>query len=387
MSRPTGPVRPFPVPVDSDALDDLRRRLDHVRWPDALDPPLDGTGWEHGTSIAYMRELVAYWRTEFDWAAQAARLDRQLPSSIVEVDGLDVQFAVVPGAGPDPFPLLLMHGWPGSYTEMAELAARLSDPAAFGGDGADSFDVIVPSLPGHGFSAASPSPTFGADACSDVMRTLMVDVLGYERFGAQGGDRGAFVCGSLGSAHADVVAGIHVNFPGGVAADPPTAADRAWLDGQMAYMVDEGGYIAIQGTRPMTLAYGLHDSPVGLLAWIVEKWRAWSDCDGDIESRFTKDQILTNVTLYWLTNTMRSSMHYYRAQRLSPPAHMRAERIECPTGVASFPGEVIHVPRSAAERKYDLRRWTDMPSGGHFAPLEEPAGLAVEIAAFFREVR
>lgn len=377
----TATVRPFRVPVDADALDDLHRRLDMARWPDSVG------GWEHGTDPAYLRELVHHWRHEFDWPARAAELDAVLPSFVASADGLDVHFAVVAGRGPNPFPLLLMHGWPGSYTEMLDLAPRLADPAAHGGDPADAFTVIVPSLPGHGFSQCPRDPTYGADGCARTMRALMVDVLGHTRFGAQGGDRGAFVGMSLGHDHADVVAGIHLNFPSGLPGSPMTAEDETWLAGQQQYMVDGGGYIAIQGTRPQTLGYGLNDSPVGMLAWIVEKWRAWSDCGGDIETRFTRDQILTNATVYWLTGTIRSSMHYYWAHRHNPPAAVRAVRIDCPTGVASFPREVVGVPRSAAERKYDLRRWTDMPSGGHFAPLEEPAALAAEVAEFFRGIR
>ena len=215
----------------------------------------------------------------------------------------------------------------------------------------------------------------------------MVDVLGFGRFGAQGGDRGAFVCASLGLDHADEVAGIHVNFPSGIPGSPPSDEEAAWLADQQRYLIEEGGYIAIQSTRPLTLAYGLHDSPVGTLAWIVEKWRAWSDCGGDVRSVFTSEQILTNATIYWLSATMRSSMHFYWEHRTNPPAATRPVRIDCPTGVAAFPREVMRVPRSAVERKYDLRRWTVMPRGGHFAPLEQPAALAEEIRAFFRLVR
>jgi pimeloyl-ACP methyl ester carboxylesterase len=376
-SRPA----PFAVPVDESALDDLRRRLEHTRWPDTLG------GWTHGTDLDVMRGLTDHWLHSFDWAAQAAMLDRVLPSSMVEIDGLQVHVARLAGHGPDPFPLLLMHGWPGSYTEMVELAPRLADPGAYGGDPADAFDVIVPSLPGHGFSQRPTEATFGADECARIMRTLMVDVLGYDRFGAQGGDRGAFVSASLGHEHHDVVAGIHLNFPTGIPGSPMSDDEAQWIADQQRYLVEQGGYIAIQGTRPLTLAYGLHDSPVGTLAWIVEKWREWSDCGGDVEARFTKDQILTNATLYWLSETMRSSMHYYWAHRANPPAAMRPVRIDCPTGVAAFPREVMHVPRSAVERKYDLRHWTEMSSGGHFAPLEEPDALAEDIRAFFRLVR
>lgn len=376
-------VRPFRVPVDPAALADLRHRLEAAHWPDSLDAP---GSWERGADLAAMQELSAYWREVFDWARQAAHLDAVLPSSLARVAGLELHFARLSGRGPRPFPLLLMHGWPSSYAEMVELAPLLADPASCGADPADAFDVVVPSLPGHGFSQR-PGPGFGADQCARVMRQLMTEVLGYRRFGAQGGDRGAFVCASLGLEHRDAVAGIHVNFPSGLPASPMTEEDTRWLADQQRFLADEGGYIAIQSTRPQTLAYGLHDSPLGMLAWIAEKWRAWSDCGGDLSSRFSADQILTHATLYWLTGTMRSSMHYYWEHRTRPPAAVRPVRIECPTGVAAFPREVVQVPRRAAERKYDLRRWTEMQSGGHFAPLEEPAALAHEIREFFRPLR
>jgi microsomal epoxide hydrolase len=270
---------------------------------------------------------------------------------------------------------------------MAELAGLLADPAATGGDPVDAFDVVVPSLPGHGYSAVPDDPAYGADHCADLVRSLMVDVHGFDRFGAHGGDRGSFVSTGLGARHPDVTAGIHLTFPGGLPADPPTDEDRVWLEEQGAYMADEGGYIAIQSTRPQTLTYGLNDSPVGLLAWLVEKWRSWSDCDGELLRAFSADQVLGNATIYWLTGTIGSSMHWYWAHRHAPPSAVRPVRIECPTGVAAFPHEVVHVPRSAVARKYDLQRWTDMPRGGHFAQMEQPSLLAEEIRAFFRPLR
>jgi pimeloyl-ACP methyl ester carboxylesterase len=262
-----------------------------------------------------------------------------------------------------------------------------ADPAAHGGDAADAFDVVVPSLPGHGFSEAPTHEGFGADHCADLMRTLMVEQLGYGRFGAQGGDRGAFVATSLALRHADVTAGIHLNLVGGIPANPPTDEDLEWLDQQRRWTAAEGGYIAEQSTRPQTLGFGLNDSPVGLLAWIIEKWHAWSDCGGDLTSCFTPDELLTNVTVYWVTGTIRSSMHWYLEHRRRPPAFTRPERIAVPTGVAAFPREVMRTPRSAVERKYDLRRWTTMERGGHFAALEQPAALVEDIRAFFRTLR
>jgi pimeloyl-ACP methyl ester carboxylesterase len=286
-------------------------------------------------------------------------------------------------------PLLLLHGWPGSFAEMYKVAPLLADPGAHGGDPRDAFDVIVPSLPGHGLSDAVLQPGFGADECSDVMRALMTDVLAIPRFGAQGGDRGAFVSAGLGHRHADAVLGIHLNLAGGIpgSGDELTDAERQWLAEQQAWFAEEGGYIAIQGTRPQTLGFALNDSPVGLLAWIVEKWRAWSDCNGDVESCFTKDELLTNATVYWVTQTIRSSMHYYYEHRVNPPAAVRPVRIDVPTGIAMFPVEVMHVPQTAVARKYDVRRWTEMPAGGHFAAMEQPDALVAEVRDFFRPLR
>ena len=378
-------VKPFPLARPPVGPDDLADRVRRARWPDAI----EDAGWSLGTESGYLRQLADYWVTGFDWRAQEIWLNRVLPSFATAIGGRRVHFAKLPGVGPDPLPLALLHGWPGSYAEMATLAPLLADPGAHGADPADAFDVVVPSLPGHGLSEAVRTEGFGADECADVIHQLMTCVLGYRRFGAQGGDRGAFVSAGLGHRHPASVIGIHLNFPtGALATDaPPSAAEEAWIESTRQWMVEEGGYIAIQGTRPQTLAYALNDSPVGLAAWIVEKWRAWSDCGGDVERCFTKDQLLTNVTLYWVTETIRSSTHYYTEHRRRPPVAMRPDRVDVPTGVAAFPKEVLSAPRSAVERKYDLRRWTDMTAGGHFAALEQPDALAEEVRAFFRPLR
>ncbi len=373
-----------PVQVSDEALEELARKLDDVRWPDAVGAP-----WELGADLEYLKGLAHYWRHEFDWRAQEAGLDRVLPSWRATVDGEQVHFARLSGSGPDPLPLLLMHGWPGCYAEFAKVAPMLADPAAFGADPADAFEVIVPSLPGHGFSFIPSTTGFGADECAVLMRRLMEEVLGFTRYGAQGGDRGAFVCASMGLQHREALVGIHVNFPAGIAGEGEerTLEEAQWLSDTSAFMADGGGYIAIQGTRPQTLAFALHDSPVGQLAWIVEKWREWSDCHGDLESVFTKDELLVNATIYWVTGTMRSSIQWYWEHAHRPPAAVRPVRIDCPTGVARFPRDVMRVPRSAAQRKYDLRRWTELDRGGHFAALEQPELLAGEIRAFFRPLR
>jgi pimeloyl-ACP methyl ester carboxylesterase len=373
-----------PIHISDDVLEDLHRRLDFVRWPDSV-----GGAWELGTELSYLKELTDYWRHEFDWRAQEALLEEALPSSLVMVDGRPVHFARVRAKAPNALPLLLMHGWPGSYAEFVKVAPMLADPAAHGGDPADAFELIVPSLPGHGFSFIPEELGFGADQCAGVMRRLMADVLGFDRYGAQGGDRGAFVCASLGFEPDDALVGIHVNFPAGIPGEGGERTDEEdkWLADTAAYVADGGGYMAIQGTRPQTLAYGLHDSPVGQLAWILEKWRSWSDCDGDLESVFTKDELLVNATIYWATGTVRASTQWYWEHAHQPPAAVRPVRISCPTGVARFPRDVMQVPRSAAERKYDLRRWTELDHGGHFAAMEQPEILVDEIREFFRPLR
>jgi len=370
--------------VSSAVLEELRQRLARVRWPEALAP-----GWELGTDPVYLRELVDHWREGFDWRSQERALEETLPSHRARVGGLDLHFALRPGTGPKPFPLLLLHGWPGSHFEFSKVAGPLADPGAHGGDALDAFDLVVPSLPGHGLSEAPGDPYFNADDAADLLHELMTEVLGHSRFGAQGGDRGAMVAVSLAHRHPGSVAGIHLNMATGIPAPPEsrTREEEAWLDTQARWFQEEGGYSAIQSTRPQTLAYGLSDSPVGLAAWILEKWKVWSDCEGDLERCFSKDELITNVMLYWVTGTIHASTRWYAAHRKRPPAAMRPVRIEVPTAVADFPKETVRVPRSAVERKYHLVQWNEMARGGHFAAMEQPEVLVEDVRRFFRRFR
>jgi pimeloyl-ACP methyl ester carboxylesterase len=376
---------PYPLAISGDILEDLRRRVLATRWTDSV----AGSRWSHGTDLDSLRELSEYWADGFDWRAQERLLNECLPGWVADVDGRRMHYARLPGVGPDPLPLVLLHGWPGSFFEMYKIAPLLADPGAHGGDPADAFEVVVPSLPGHGFSEAALQPGYGADECAGSVHRLMTGVLGMPRFGAQGGDRGAFVSAGLGERYPSSVVGIHLNFPGAIVGEGSEMDDeeRGWIEAQVRWFAEEGGYIAIQGTRPQTLGVALNDSPVGLLSWIVEKWRAWSDCGGDVESCFTKAELLTNATIYWVTQTIRSSMHYYYEHRTSPPAAVRPVRIDVPTGVAVFPAEIVRPPRRAVERKYDLRRWSEMPAGGHFAAMEQPRALVDDVRAFFRAIR
>ncbi len=378
--------RPFTIRVPDAVLADLRARLERGRWPDEI----PGDGWRYGTSLAYMKDLVVYWRDRYDWRAHEARLNA-LPQFTVPIGDIDLHFIHVQGVGPKPLPLLLSHGWPGSIVEFERLIPLLTDPARFGGDPADAFTVVAPSLPGYAFSFTPNQPRFGVAEIADVFATLMTDVLGYRRFAAQGGDWGAFITARLGLAHADRLAGIHVTLLAIRRDLPPppnpTEEEKKYLEELRHWEREETGYQWIQGTRPQTLAYALTDSPVGLAAWIVEKFRTWSDCGGDVERRFSKDVLLTNVMLYWVTGAISSSFWPYYARRHGPWPIPDGARIEVPTAYASFPGEILHPPRAWAERVFNVRRWTAMPAGGHFAALEEPETLAADVCAFFRDLR
>ena len=382
---------PFSLRVADEDLASLRDRLARTRWPDQA----PGDPWASGTDLAFMRRLVAHWASGFDWRAQEARLNA-FPQYRVPLAGIDLHFIHVQGAvapdGSAPLPLLLSHGWPGSVFEFLDIIPQLTDPARFGGDPADAFTVVVPSLPGFGLSFAPGQPRFSVEQMADCFAALMTDVLGYRRFGAQGGDWGSYVSARLGYAYPERMAGIHLNMMpmrrefGDI---DDSDRDQARYRSELAHWLkEESGYIAIQGTRPQTLAYGLTDSPAGLAAWIVEKFRAWSDCRGDVESVFTLDELLANISLYWFTGAIGSSLWPYYARAHGPWPVPAGEQVRVPTGYVEFPCEILRPPRSMAQNVYpDIRRWTTMPRGGHFAALEQPQALAEEIRAFFRECR
>jgi pimeloyl-ACP methyl ester carboxylesterase len=381
-------VTPFHFELDAEIWRDLRTRLARTRWPDTV----EGSGWQRGADLAYVQELAAYWRERFDpvrWQHDIGR-----PAQFrATVDGFGLHFIHERGRGPRPFPLLVVHGWPGSYLEMRELIPRLTDPAAHGGAEEDAFDVIVPSLPGYGFSDRPTSAGMSNARTADLFAALMGQ-LGYDRFGAQGGDWGAGVATWMALRHPTRLAGIHLNYiPGSYRPhvgpdDPPRAEDeRAFEAARDRWYEEEGGYAHLQATRPQTLAFGLTDSPVGLLAWIVEKFREWSDCGGDVERRFSKDRLLDNVMLYWVTGTIHSSTRLYYESKRAPLRLAAGQRVDVPCGVARFPVEAPSPPRAWVARGYDVRRWTEMPSGGHFAAMEEPDHLAADVRTFFRGLR
>ncbi len=377
----------FSLNVADTAIADLRERLSRTRFPDQA----PGEPWEYGTNVDYLRGLVEYWRSGFDWRAQEARL-HAFPQFKAPLHDIDVHFLHVPGKGPNPCPLLLMHGWPGSVFEFMDLIPRLTDPGSFGGDPADAFTVVAPSLPGYGLSFRPGQKRFGIEEIADCLANLMTETLGYRRFAAQGGDWGGITASRMGYAHATKLIGIHVNLLA-VRREPnmlsdPTPEERKYLEELAHWLKEETGYQWIQGTRPQTLSFGLTDSPAGLAAWIVEKFRAWSDCNGDVESAFTRDQLLANISLYWFTGAIGSSFfpYYFRMHRPWPIPE--GGTIAVPSGYSEFPREILRAPRSLAERTYtDIRRWTVMSRGGHFAAMEQPEALAGEIQAFFRPLR
>jgi len=379
--------QPFTLTIPDTAIADLRVRLALTRFPDQA----PGEPWQFGTDVTWLRDLVRYWHDHFDWRAQEAALN-EFPQFKVALAGIDLHYLHVPGVGPNPAPLLLLHGWPGSVFEFLDIIPRLTDPARFGGDPADAFTVIAPSLPGYGLSFAAGQKRFAIDAIADVMAELMTDVLGHQRFAAQGGDWGAFVTSRLGYAYPDRMIGIHINLltvpRDRPASAQPTAEEQRYGEELAAWLKEETGYQAIQGTRPQTLAYGLTDSPAGLAAWIGEKFRAWSDCGGVPEHAISRDRMLGNIALYWFTGAIGSSFWPYYARMHAPWPIPPGGTIAVPTGYAAFPREIVRPPRSLAEKIYtNIQRWAPMPRGGHFAAMEQPALLAAEIQAFFRGLR
>ena len=384
------PPEPYRIDVPQADLDDLRDRLLRTRWIDAPDD-----GWAHGASPAYLRTLMGYWARRFDWREQEAALN-QWPQFRAVVNGVGIHFIHVRGVGPRPLPLVLTHGFPDSFVRFLKIVPLLADPAAHGGDPADAFDVVVPSLPGYAFSdPLEAGATFGI---GDLWHGLMTRVLGYPRFAAHGGDWGSTITEQVARSHGGAVIGIHLtDVPFWHAfrkPDDASAAEQAFFERNEAWIRQEGAYALIQGTRPLSLAPGLADSPVGLAAWMVEKFQRWSDCGGDLESRFSRDELLTNLTIYWVTKTIGSSFQPYVDFTTSGAVRWMIEGFKqwvgskaVPAAFALFPKDLSQPPREWAARFFDVRRWTEMPRGGHFAAMEEPGLLVEDLRAFFRPLR
>ncbi len=381
-------IKPFTISIPQEDLDDLRERLAHTRWPDEL----PGVGWSRGVPLGYLQELAEYWRTSYDWRAWEAKLNA-FPQFSTEIDGQNIHFLHVRSPEPNALPLILTHGYPGSVVEFLEILSLLTDPRADGGDPADAFDVVVPSIPGFGFSgpthAAGWNTTRVARAWAELMRRL-----GYERYGAQGGDMGALIAPEQGSGDPDHVVGVHVNaatygfIPFGPV-DPDelatfTDTEKLRLERLNRFLTDGNGYFQIQATRPQTLAYGLTDSPAGLLAWIAEKFNEWTYPGTELpEQAIDRDRMLTNVMLYWLTGTAGSSARmYYENMHVSSWGQQPGTT---PTGVAVFAEDVAI--RRYAERANNIVHWSEFDRGGHFAALEAPDLLVGDIRQFFRGLR
>jgi pimeloyl-ACP methyl ester carboxylesterase len=377
---------PF-VPRNSEApLDDLRRRLRATRWTDVVDAP----DWALGTDVKYLRELATYWSEEFDWAEQESAL--LAPARFrVDVAGTGIHYvhARATPSAPNVLPLVLSHGWPDSFWRYAKVVPLLCDPGAHGGDPADAFDVVVPDMPGFGYSDRPSGSSPNSIAVADLWAELMA-LLGYSRFGAAGGDIGGHVSRYLALNHSDRVVAVH-RMESGVPAftgDPAELSpqERQYLTDAQTWAAEEGAYAAMHRTKPQTLAASLNDSPAGLASWMVEKMRAWSDCGGDVERSFTKDELLTNITMYWLTETIGSSMRMYRANA-AISEEQRLRYVKTPSGFSLFPGDLLTPPREWLERTANVVRFTEPPRGGHFAPFEEPELYAQELRDFFRPYR
>ena len=364
--------RTFRLQVPDADLRDLKDRLARTRWPD--EPPLEP--WSTGTSLAYVKDLCEYWRGRFDWRAWEARLNA-FPQFSAPISGIELHFIHARSPNPAAMPLLLSHGWPGSVFEFHELIPLLTP----------HFHVVAPSLPGYGLSFKAGQRRFSVEEIAQCFADLM-SVLGYARFGAQGGDWGAFVSTVLGHRHRERVIGIHLNLLAlrrEAKLESPTPEEKDYLEQLRHFMNEDSGYQWIQGTRPQTLAFGLTDSPAGLAAWIAEKFRSWSDCGGTIENAIPRDALLANISLYWFTGAIGSSFWPYYARRHGPWPVPEGHTVGVPTGYAEFPREILRPPRSLARQMYtDIRRWSVLPKGGHFAALEQPALLAQEVREFFR---
>jgi pimeloyl-ACP methyl ester carboxylesterase len=388
----TARAKPFEIHVGEPVLADLAARLAATRLPPLQGPP----GWDAGASPVYLRALLDHWRERYDWRGEEAKLNR-FPQFRAEVNGADIHFIHVRGKSEDPLPLILTHGFPDSFMRFLKLIPLLTDPAAHGGQVGDAFDVVVPSLPWFGFSH-EPRPTGSVFTVNDKWHELMTDVLGYDRYGAHGGDMGSTITERIAQSHAKSVIGIHLTdvpfFHALKAPEDLKPREREYLDAIQRFQVQHGAYALIQGHRPQTLADGLNDSPIGLAAWLTEKFERWSDCDGDIDACFTKDEMLTNTMLYWVTGSIGAAfMPYFDVFNSGAPrwiAEIVKQKVgsnEVPAAFAMFPKDLSHPPREWAERFFNVQRWTEFPKGGHFAAMEQPRALAEDIREFFRPFR
>ena len=373
-------ITPFTVQISQTVLDDLQSRLKNIRWTDEI----IGSQWRYGAGLSYMQELATYWMNKFDWRKVEDEINSH-PNFLAEIDGYKIHFLYVRGKGKKSFPIIITHGWPGSFLEMTKLIPLLTTDAEF------SFDLVIPSMPGFGFSQKLNTTGCNSSFMADLWYGLMKE-LGYEKFGAQGGDFGAAVSTAMALKYPQHMSGLHLNYiPGSYKPYLPgneilTTEEIQFEKNTADWYRREGAYSHQQATKPLTLAYGLNDSPVGLCAWITEKFYGWSDCKNNIENVFTKNEILANVTLYWVTESIHSSIRLYNENSQVPFHFSKDEYVNVPVGIAKFPVEEPFPPRKFIERGYNIRHWTDMPTGGHFAAMEQPALLANDITSFFKKI-
>jgi pimeloyl-ACP methyl ester carboxylesterase len=381
----------FTIDIPEPVIAALKTRLRNTR----LAEDFGNDGWDYGTNGAYLQELLTYWAEDYDWRIHERAMN-QFAHFRTVIDGLKIHFIHARGRGPNPMPLIMSHGWPWTFWDLQKVIGPLTDPAAFGGDPADAFDVIIPSLPGFGFSTPLTTPGVNFSRTADIWVTLM-ERLGYQNFAAQGGDFGAFVTAQLGHKYPQKTRGIHVHLAGPlgmISGNMPDASmfgpgEENWPAGNAAFLEQESAYSRLQATKPQTLAFGLNDSPAGLCAWILEKRRRWSDCGGDVERRFSKDDLCTTMTLYWVTQSIGTSARFYAEAKRNPwtPSHDRQPVVESPTAILLFEHDIVKLPRRWAEKYYNLQRWNVAQTGGHFVPMEEPDILVEDLRAFFRTLR
>lgn len=386
-------IEPYRIDVAPAVIDDLRERLARSRLAD--EPP--AAGWDYGTNREYLQSLIDYWRSDFDWFARQEVMNR-VPQLLADLGGATVHLAHHRAPSRGALPIVLAHGWPSGYPEMTKLAPLLADPAATGGDPADAFDVVVPSFPGYGFAGAPRQRGFGYARTAEGLHRVMTEGLGYERYAVHGTGAGVYVIGRMALDHPESVVGFHTHDPALMPvpsfeppAPPPSDDELAFAEMSRQWASKEGAYAELQRTKPQSIGHALNDSPAGLASWLVEKHRTWSDCHGDIERRYTKDELLTGFTIYWATGTIASSMRAYYERVTADPPVPPGTRLAVPTGVAmprfepNFPPR--RAPRELVARTHDVRHWVDLPTGGHFASWEEPELVAESIRAFFRGLR
>lgn len=380
-------VEPFQIKVKDDVLEDLAQRLARARWPDQVGDP-----WVYGTDVSFLRELCDYWQNTYDWRAEEARLN-QFEHFTTRIDSRQLHFIHERSPHSNALPVLMTHGWPGSISEFTKIIPMLTQPEHYGASADDAFHVICPSIPGYGFSSAPTEPGFDQKRVAEGHVHLMRE-LGYDHYVVQGGDWGSPISSWNAKLAPDNVKALHLTllFAGYPKhkSDPfenVTDEEKARLESRREHMAEGTGYQAIQGTKPQTLGYGLNDSPIGLAAWIAEKFQSWTDCGGIVENAVSKDELLTNIMIYWVTGTITSSARlYYESAHVRSDLHADG-RIETPTGCAMFPGELYQPPRAWAEELYTIQHWTHQQKGGHFAALEQPALLAEDLRIFFRSFR